>query len=93
MPMPAARAAAGEAMAGPRSVTEPVVDGDLALIGPDHAVGDAHQRRLAGAVLAEQCVHFAGRGLERDIVERGERAEAPGDMPECEQRYIPVGWS
>src|SRR6185437_238646 len=34
------------------------------------AVEDVHQRRLAGAVLAEQRVHLARRELEVDVVVR-----------------------
>ena len=29
-------------------------------IGLEHAGEDVHQRRLAGAVLTEECVHLAG---------------------------------
>src|SRR5260221_300751 len=54
----------------------PAVDQHLAggrAIEAHHAL---HQRRLAGAVLAEQRVERAGRHLDRDVVERRESAEA-----------------
>ena len=47
--------------------------------GCDHAGEDVHQRRLAGAVLADQRVHLARRELERHVVERQRRAEALAD--------------
>ena len=40
-------------------------DPDLALVVGVHAGEDLHQRRLAGAVLAHQRVHLAGRGGRR----------------------------
>ena len=39
-------------------------DLDGALVGLVHAGEDLHQRRLAGAVLADQAVHLAGAQLE-----------------------------
>ena len=41
---------------------------DLALVGVVEPVEDVHQRRLAGAVLAEERVHLAGPELEVDRV-------------------------
>ena len=45
---------------------------------------DRHQRRLAGAVLAEQRQHLAARQVERHGVVRDERAEALGDARQRE---------
>ena len=43
------------------------VDDDLALVGLVEAVEDVHQRRLAGAVLAEQRMHLAAAKIEVDV--------------------------
>ena len=47
-----------------------VADVDLPVGARDEAEHDAHQRRLAGAVLAEQGVDLAGLNVEVDVVER-----------------------
>ena len=47
-----------------------------AFVGPDGAAEDAHQRRFAGAVLADQRMDFAGQHLEIDAIERCGRPEA-----------------
>ena len=49
---------------------------DLALVRPVEPVDDVHQRRLAGAVLAEQGVHLAAAELEVDAVVRDDAGEA-----------------
>jgi hypothetical protein len=59
MLMPSARAAGGRG-----DLHRLAVPADLALVGPDRAVDDLHQRRLAGAVLAEDGVDLAGRDLQ-----------------------------
>ena len=46
------------------------LDEDLPLVGLVQPVEDVHQRRLAGAVLAEQRVHLAAREVEVDVVVR-----------------------
>ena len=56
MPMPTLIASVGE-----READRLAVDGDGALVGLLHAVEDLHQRRLAGAVLADEGVDGAGR--------------------------------
>ena len=43
--------------------------------GPVEAVEDVHQRRLAGAVLAEQRVHLAAPQVEVDAVVRDDARE------------------
>ena len=49
---------------------------DLALVGVVQAGEDVRERRLAGAVLAEQRVHLAGSGLEVDAVVGERRRES-----------------
>ena len=46
------------------------IEQDLALVGLVDAGEDLHQRRLAGAVLAHQRMHFAGVQLQPDPVQR-----------------------
>jgi len=46
------------------------VDTDLAGVGCDQAVKDVHERRLPGAVLAEERVDLAPAHGERDVVVR-----------------------
>ena len=46
------------------------IDDELARIMRDHAGKDVHQRRLAGAVLAEQRMDLAGPNIEIDVVQR-----------------------
>src|SRR5262249_17082455 len=62
------------------------VDLDRALVGLDEAVDDVHERRLAGAVLAEQAVDLAVCHLERDGVVRGQTAVALRDPAEAQKR-------
>ena len=51
------------------------VHADLALVGVVEPVQDRHQRRLAGAVLAQQGVHLAGPQVEVDPVVRDDGTE------------------
>src|SRR3954447_5650043 len=53
-------------------------DGDLAGVGGLEARDDAQQRRLAPAARAEQRGQLTGGDVERDVVDRGEGAVAPG---------------
>ena len=46
----------------------PAVDAHLALVGLVEPVEDAHERRLAGAVLPEQRVDLAGPQVEVDAI-------------------------
>ena len=79
IPMPAAMASPG-----PSSVERVAVDEDLALVGPVEAVEDVHQRRLAGAVLAEQPVDLTGFDHEVDVVVGDDAGEPLGDATELE---------
>ena len=74
MPMPGGAGGGGGAV-GQRLA----VDQHLALARRVHAVEDLHQRRLAGAVLAEQGVDLAGPHVEVDVVVGHEVAEALRD--------------
>ena len=73
MPMPSACASRGffTATSEPFSISVPLV-GD---VEAHHAFDE---RRLAGAVLAEQRVECPGGNLDRDVVERGEAPESLG---------------
>ncbi len=52
---------------------ELAVDADLSFVGMVDPVEHLHQGALAGAVLAEQGVHFAGPQIQIDVVVRDER--------------------
>ena len=54
---------------------------DLALVGPVEAGEDVRERRLAGAVLTEQCVHLTRRCVEVDVIVRDDAGEPLGDSP------------
>ena len=56
------------------------VDCDLAPVGPVHAAEEAYQRRLAGAVLADERVDLTRHDIEIDAVERKRGTEALGDL-------------
>ena len=60
------------------------VDQDLALVRVVEPVQDVHQRRLAGAVLAEQRVHLAAPEIEVDVVVGDDAGKALGDPAKLE---------
>ena len=60
------------------------VDEDLALVGCVQAVENGDQRRLAGTVLAQQCVHLTGIHVEVDSVVGHDRAELLRDAPQLQ---------
>src|SRR5262249_24586258 len=64
------------------------VEQDLALVWPVQAVEDVHQRRLAGAVLAQQGVHLAALQVEIDVVVRDDAGKALRDPPELEDELV-----
>ena len=74
MPMPAAMAAAGLG----RTLLL-AIDEDLALVRLQQPEQDVHQRRLAGAVLADDRVDLAALDGEVHILVGDERAEPLGD--------------
>ena len=53
-----------------RNRRRPAVEQDLARIFRVRAAEHFHQRRLAGAVLAQEHVHFASAQIEVDAIER-----------------------
>ena len=67
------------------------VEQDLALVGPVEPVEDVHQRRLAGAVLAEEGVHLAAAQVEVDVVVREDAREALRDAAQLEDGRVGVG--
>ena len=85
MPMPAR-----SRRAGPRMRDRLAVDEDLALVRLQQPVQDVHQRRLAGAVLAEQGVDLAWLDGQVDVVVGDQVTEALGDAAQFEsQRNLP----
>src|SRR5271166_2976937 len=47
-------------------------EGHFAIVRREQAIEDLDQRRLAGAILAEQCMNLAGEKIEIDVIIRGE---------------------
>ena len=56
-----------------------------------HAGQDFQQRRLAGAVLAEQAEDFAAAHVERDVAQRGDAGEMLGHAFDGEQ-HVALCW-
>ena len=56
--------AGGDGVARTIEAPDCPVHRDLALVRPVHAGKQAHQRRFAGAVLADQRMHFGGLHVE-----------------------------
>ena len=81
--MPSFCAIAGEVM-----VTGLPIEADLAAVGPQNAVDDVHQRRLAGAVLAGEGVDLAPAQLEIDAAQRADRAERLGEIGDLEDQIV-----
>ena len=81
MPMPAAIASSGEAKATARPL-----DRDRAGVGGIKTVEHAHQRALAGAVLAEQRQHLAGADVEVDVIVGDDAAEPLDDAAHGNER-------
>ena len=79
IPTPASIAALGE----PSCTGLPAIT-DLALVRVVEPVEDVHQRRLAGAVLAEQGVDLALPQVEVDVVVRDDAREALRDVAHLE---------
>ena len=79
MPMPSAMASRGARIS--RTLT---VDEDVAAVGRVEAVGDAHRRRLAGAVFADDRVDSAGGDGDVEVIVRQHGAEALRDAAQLE---------
>ena len=59
-------------------------EGDLARVRRERAREDAHERRLAGAVLADEGVDRPTRDAKRHPVERTDGSEVLGDVRELD---------
>ena len=57
-------------------------------IGPQHASGDADQRRFTGAVLANDGMNLAGHDEDVDAFQRLDRAKALADIGERHNRHV-----
>src|SRR5262249_61064800 len=67
-------------------VHDRAVEADRAGLVDERAADAIDERRLAGAVRADQPDPLAGGNLERDAVERDEAAEPLAQVLDCEQR-------
>ena len=96
MPMPSAIASLGVLIDGRLAA-----DADLAAVGLVEAVEDRHQRRLAGAVLADDAVDGAARDLQIDVAIGAHSAKTlvDADQLDCGFRHAPshsyffIAWS
>jgi hypothetical protein len=59
-------------------------------VGADHPEGDAHRRRLAGAIGAEEAEDLATGDLEVEPIERDDGPEALADVVDVEGH---LGWA
>ena len=82
--------AAGDRLLGVADRRRRAVDPDHAAVGPVIAVDDAHQRRLAGAVLADDAVDRARSHGHRDAVVGMNRAEPLVDADDFERGRAPL---
>ena len=78
--------AARDRVRGTRDGDFLAVEQDRPLVRPGQPVEDVHERRLAGAVLAEQGVDLAGADLQIDLVVGDHARIALGDAPHLEGR-------
>ena len=62
-----------------------LADADAAAVGGVHAGDDLDERRLAGAVLAEERVHLAGEDVEVDVLEDADAGEGLRDAGERDE--------
>ena len=77
--------AAGDRVGGSGDLDRLAVEQDLALVRRRQPVEDVHQRRLAGAVLAEQGVDLARPDVEVDVVVGDDARIALGDAAHLER--------
>ena len=77
---------AGWASSGRRNATRLAGEHDRRRVGGVHAGEHLHERGLAGAVLADDRVHLAGRAVEVDAVEDPHAEEGLADAAHLEQR-------
>ncbi len=84
--------AGGQRVAGGAEMHRPPVDAHLAVIAGMDAGDDLHQRRLAGAVLADEAMHLAGQQREVDARQRGHAAERLADPGQLQDRLASARW-
>ncbi|BCB85299.1 hypothetical protein Psuf_026120 [Phytohabitans suffuscus] len=78
-------------VAGAADLHRLVVDQDLALVGLEQAVEDVHERRLAGAVFAQEGVDLPWLHRQVDVVVGDQVTEPLGDAAQLEfQRNLRV---
>jgi len=75
-------------VAGRRELDPLAVQEQLARIGPVEPVEDVHQRRLPGAVLTEQGVHFPAPHVQADVVVRDRARELLADPAHLENEVV-----
>ena len=73
-------------VARPADLHGPAIELDRAGVGAMRAGQHLHQGRFAGAVLADQSVHFPGGDVEADAVERAHARERLDDPFHLEER-------
>ena len=73
-------------LAGAREADRLAVQDDLAGGRLVHAGDQLHERRLAGAVVADERDDLTGIDIERDLLERDHRAELLADAVELDER-------
>ncbi len=56
------------------------LDGDRSFVGLHHRGEQAHDRRLARAVRADEAEHFAGSAVDAEVLDRGDAAEPFGEI-------------
>ena len=71
---------------GRSQVRARAVDEDFPCVGPVRPAQNPDERGLAGAVLAQQEVHFAGLNDERNVFERADSRKGLGDPAHLEER-------
>ena len=76
----------GAGVDGPMEMHRVAVETHVAMARREIAGDDLHQRRLAGAVVAHQADHLAGRDLQVDAMQRADRAEFLADPRQLQNR-------
>ena len=70
------------------STTGLPANADLAAVGGEDAGEDLDQRRLAGAVVAEQAEHLARAQIEAHVLDRMDAAEGLDDVAQLDERRV-----
>ncbi len=65
-------------------------DHNLSFVGREDAGEDVHERRLAGAVLAQECVNLAFSQVEANAVIRGQVTEPLRDAAQRDTYFMSV---